>query len=188
MLLAYPGPKLALGREPRVRPHPRDVSLGYRPNWRLDSDRGTRHAIGLYRDHRLRPAGAGLRLRDKQTGAGMPTPAPPACRRSRPRSRKARRAYLNRQYTTIGIVGVVILIVLGVTLGIHVAIGFVIGAVLSAAAGYRRHERLGACQRPHRPGVAARPRRRPRHRLQGGRHHRACWWSASACSASRATT
>src|SRR5215831_16076240 len=46
------------------------------------------------------------------------------------------RAYLNRQYTTIGIVGVVILIILGRTLGIHVAIGFVIGAVLSAAAGY----------------------------------------------------
>ncbi len=46
------------------------------------------------------------------------------------------RAYLNRQYTTIGIVGVIILIILGVTLGLHVAIGFVIGAVLSAAAGY----------------------------------------------------
>ncbi|MBV9734694.1 MAG: sodium-translocating pyrophosphatase [Acidisphaera sp.] len=45
-------------------------------------------------------------------------------------------AYLNRQYTTIGIVGVVILIVLGVLLGIHVAIGFLIGAVLSATAGY----------------------------------------------------
>ena len=46
------------------------------------------------------------------------------------------RAYLNRQYTTIGIVGVVILIILCLTLGIHVAIGFIIGAVLSAAAGY----------------------------------------------------
>jgi K(+)-stimulated pyrophosphate-energized sodium pump len=46
------------------------------------------------------------------------------------------RAYLNRQYTAIGIVGVVILIILGLTLGIHVAIGFIIGAVLSAAAGY----------------------------------------------------
>ena len=45
-------------------------------------------------------------------------------------------AYLNRQYTTIGIVGVVILIVLGIVLGIHTAIGFLIGAVLSAAAGY----------------------------------------------------
>jgi K(+)-stimulated pyrophosphate-energized sodium pump len=46
------------------------------------------------------------------------------------------RAYLNRQYTTIGIVGVVILIILGLILGIHTAIGFLIGAVLSAAAGY----------------------------------------------------
>ncbi len=46
------------------------------------------------------------------------------------------RAYLNRQYTTIGIVGVIILVILGATLGRHVAIGFFIGAVLSAAAGY----------------------------------------------------
>ena len=45
-------------------------------------------------------------------------------------------AYLNRQYTTIAIVGGVILVVLAVLLGIHVAIGFLIGAVLSAAAGY----------------------------------------------------
>ncbi len=46
------------------------------------------------------------------------------------------RAYLNRQYTTIGIVGVVILILLGLTLGSNVAIGFAIGAILSAVAGY----------------------------------------------------
>src|SRR5277367_2554243 len=32
------------------------------------------------------------------------------------------RAYLNRQYTTIGIVGVIVLIVLGATLGIHVSV------------------------------------------------------------------
>jgi K(+)-stimulated pyrophosphate-energized sodium pump len=46
------------------------------------------------------------------------------------------RAYLNRQYLTIGMVGIVILIILGIVLGLHTAIGFFIGAVLSAAAGY----------------------------------------------------
>src|SRR5436853_1955066 len=45
-------------------------------------------------------------------------------------------AYLNRQYRTIAIVGIVILIILGVLLGLHVAIGYLIGAVLSGAAGY----------------------------------------------------
>ncbi len=45
-------------------------------------------------------------------------------------------AYLNRQYTTIGIVGLIILAVLWLTLGHLVAIGFVIGALLSALAGY----------------------------------------------------
>ena len=45
-------------------------------------------------------------------------------------------AYLNRQYTTIGIVGLIILVVLWLTLGHLVAIGFLIGAVLSSVAGY----------------------------------------------------
>jgi len=46
------------------------------------------------------------------------------------------RAYLNRQYTTIGIVGIVVLIILWLLFDWTVAIGYLIGAVLSGAAGY----------------------------------------------------
>jgi K(+)-stimulated pyrophosphate-energized sodium pump len=45
-------------------------------------------------------------------------------------------AYLNRQYTIIGIVAVVIAIALAIALDIDTAIGFVIGGTFSAAAGY----------------------------------------------------
>src|SRR5919197_5908872 len=45
-------------------------------------------------------------------------------------------AYLRRQYTTIGIVGVVLFVALIFLQDIEVAIGFAIGGVSSAAAGY----------------------------------------------------
>jgi len=45
-------------------------------------------------------------------------------------------AYLRRQYMTIGMVGVVILIAVGILIGPLAAVGFLIGAVLSGAAGF----------------------------------------------------
>ena len=46
------------------------------------------------------------------------------------------RAYLNRQYTTIAMAGIVVLAVLTYTLGWRVGLGFLVGSVLSGAAGY----------------------------------------------------
>ncbi len=45
-------------------------------------------------------------------------------------------AYLNRQYRTIGIVGLIITVALYFILGQYAAIGFIIGAILSGLAGY----------------------------------------------------
>ena len=45
-------------------------------------------------------------------------------------------AYLNRQYQTIAVVGVITTALLAWQLGVHVAAGFVLGATLSGVAGY----------------------------------------------------
>jgi K(+)-stimulated pyrophosphate-energized sodium pump len=50
--------------------------------------------------------------------------------------REGAQAYLKRQYTTIGMVGVVIFLIVGYLLGWLVGLGFLIGAVLSGVAGF----------------------------------------------------
>ncbi|MFL2543984.1 MAG: sodium-translocating pyrophosphatase [Alphaproteobacteria bacterium] len=46
------------------------------------------------------------------------------------------RAYLNRQYLTIGIVGIVIFVLIWLVFGLSSGLGFLIGAIFSGAAGY----------------------------------------------------
>ena len=46
------------------------------------------------------------------------------------------KAYLDRQYTTIAVVGVILFVLIGPTLGWTTAIAFAIGAILSGATGY----------------------------------------------------
>lgn len=46
------------------------------------------------------------------------------------------KAYLNRQYKTIGVIAIILFIIIWRTLGLETGLGFVVGAVFSALAGY----------------------------------------------------
>ncbi|MGI9410450.1 MAG: sodium-translocating pyrophosphatase, partial [Hyphomicrobiaceae bacterium] len=50
--------------------------------------------------------------------------------------REGAQAYLNRQYTSVAIVGAIIFVVALIVMGWQVGLGFLVGAVLSGAAGY----------------------------------------------------
>ena len=98
------------------------------------------------------------------------------------------RAYLNRQYTVIAGVGVVVFVALIFIQDFSVALGFLIGGLLSGAAGYigmnvsvRANARVAEAARVGR-------RQGPRRRLPRRRHHRHARRRPGAASASPATT
>ncbi len=96
------------------------------------------------------------------------------------------KAYLNRQYTTIGMAGIVLLVLIG-SISVFHRIGFAIGAVFSGLAGY-----IGM-------NISVRANVRTAEAANDGLNAAmqiafaaapspACWWSAWACSAWPATT
>src|SRR3989344_4272793 len=50
--------------------------------------------------------------------------------------REGAKAYLNRQYKTIGAIAIILTLILGASLGLKMAAGFLVGAIFSALAGY----------------------------------------------------
>ena len=114
-------------------------------------------AYGLYATRSVLSASAGTERMQEIAGAVQ----------------EGARAYLNRQYLTISIVGLVLFAILTGLLGYLVGIGFLIGAVLSGAAGLHRHARLGPGERADRGrGPDRRAEARAGRRLPLRRDHR----------------
>ena len=111
-----------------------------------------------------------------------------ACRRSPRRSRKAPRPTSTASTRPSRIVGVVLFVVIGFALDWRTAVGFADRRGALGPGRLHRHERLGARQRAHRQAATQRHRRRRWTSPSTAAPSPACWWSASACSASPATT
>ena len=88
-------------------------------------------------------------------------------------------AYMNRQYFTISMVGIVLFVILGFAIDWYTAIGFAIGAIFSALTGYigmyvsvRANVRTAEAATKGRQSGAEKSR-------SAVAPSPACWWSAS---------
>ena len=110
------------------------------------------------------------------------------CRKSPPRFRPGATAYLNRQYTTIAIVGVDSVRCSRLALGWATAGGFAVGADSVGPRRLHRHVHLRARERAHRAGSASRHQRRAQGCVPRRRNHRHAGGRPGAARASPAIT
>ena len=98
------------------------------------------------------------------------------------------KAYLNRQYMTVGAVGVVIFVILTLLFNITVSVAFLVGAVLSGGAGYigmnvsvRANVRTAEGARQSLAKGLDRAWRKALTSLSNLVPSRGCWWLALPC-------